>query len=140
MRARLLERQLALAGVALLATLGSLALSRAGEPDTARGPDDVPPAGAWYSATVGTYGEGVFGRITSCGVTLTRETRGVAHPELPCGARIVVAFGSREAEARVVDKGPRRRGHDFDLTRALARELGLRGADVVRWRFAEKRG
>jgi hypothetical protein len=137
----LLQRQLALGGVTLLAVLASLAIVRALESDSAP-PEAVeapPVAGRWYEAAVGAYGPGLFGRTTECGVVLTRRTRGVAHPVLPCGARIVVSYGGREAETRVMDKGPFGAGQEFALTQALATDLGLRGVQIVRWRFSEGR-
>ena len=139
MNPHLLERQAALAGVALVATLGSLALDRAsaGEPPTV--PDEatpLPAAGTWYEAAVGTYGPGLYGRTTDCGVKLTRNTVGIAHPVLPCGARIVVEHRGRQRETRVVDRGPYRGSHEFDLTQRLANELGINGVEIVRWRFA----
>jgi hypothetical protein len=140
--AKLLERQVALAGVALLAALGSLALGRSGAESAPEALPVVPPAppavGRWYEAPVGTYGPGFFGRTTSCGVALTRSTKGVAHPILPCGARLVVAFGGRTVETAVVDRGPYGPGREFALTQALAEELGLSGVRIVRWRFPER--
>jgi hypothetical protein len=137
----LLERQLALGGVAVLATLGVLTLDRAAEADPpAPAPVEAPPvAGRWYEAPVGTYGPGLFGRTTDCQIRLTRATRGVAHPVLPCGARIVVAYGGREIDTRVIDKGPFGTGQEFALTQALAADLGLSGVEIVRWRFTEGR-
>ena len=141
MNRRLLERQLALGGVALLAVLGTLALGRATEAEPpARPPVEAPPvAGRWYEAPVGTYGPGLFGRTTDCQVRLTRATRGVAHPVLPCGARIVVAYGGREVDTRVIDKGPFGTRQEFALTQALASDLGLSGVQIVRWRFSAER-
>jgi hypothetical protein len=135
--AKLLERQVALGGVALLAALGSLALDRPPEEQAAGPVPQAPPvAGRWYEAAVGVYGPGFFGRTTACGVELTRQTRGVAHPVLPCGARIVVSHRGREAETRVVDRGPYGTAQEFALTQALAADLGLSGVQIVRWRFA----
>jgi hypothetical protein len=140
--AKLLERQVALAGVALLAVLGSLALGRADPGEAPSASEAVPPAppavGRWYEAPVGAYGPGFYGRTTSCGVQLTPRTRGVAHPILPCGARLVVAFGGRTVETAVVDRGPYGPGREFALTQALAEELGLSGVRIVRWRFPER--
>ncbi len=141
MSPQLLQRQLALAGVALVSTLGTLALDRAeagggGSSDTET-PTVVAPR---RDAVVGAYGPGLFGRTTACGVKLTRETRGVAHPELPCGVRLVVANGGREIETAVIDKALYGPQHDFDVTQALAEDLGLAGVQIVRWRFAEKSG
>ena len=139
MNAELRERQVALAGVALLAALASLALGRSSEPApeaVAPLPPPPPVAGRWYEAAVGTYGPGFYGRTTECDVRLARSTRGVAHPVLPCGARIVVAHRGRSAETRVIDKGPYGSNQDFALTQALADELGVAGVQIVRWRFS----
>jgi rare lipoprotein A (peptidoglycan hydrolase) len=135
--AKLLERQVALGGVALLAALGSLALDRSAKPRAAQPVPPAPPvAGRTYEAAVGVYGPGFFGRTTTCGVELGRRTRGVAHPVLPCGARIIVSYRGREVEARVVDRGPYGTAQDFALTQALAADLGVAGVQIVRWRFA----
>ena len=142
MNTELLERQVVLAGVALLAALAGLALARGGEPapgDVAVLPPSPPVAGRWYEAAVGTYGPGFYGRTTECDVKLTRATRGVAHPVLPCGARIVVAHRGRAAETRVIDKGPCGADQEFALTQALAAELGVTGVQIVRWRFSSGR-
>jgi rare lipoprotein A (peptidoglycan hydrolase) len=131
----LARRQAALAGVALLATILVLGLGRdtAGEPE----PAPVPPAqGAWKEAVAGSYGPGRYGTTTACGLELTQALRGVAHPVLPCGARLVLGFGQREIETSVVDRGPSAPGREFDVTAALARELGMGGTETVRWRFA----
>ena len=137
MKGGLLERQLALAGVALLAVLGGLALARGDAPEE---PAAVAPpvtvAVPWNQAAVGVYGPGFYGRTTECGVRLTRRTAGIVHPRLPCGARIVVSHGGSEAEARVIDRGSFGPRQEFALTQALAARLGLTGVDLVRWRFA----
>jgi rare lipoprotein A len=136
---KLLQRQVALAGVALVAPLGSLALGRAEAGDGGAPADGVPPArGTWYDAVVGTFGPGLYGRTTACGVRLVRDTSGIAHPELPCGVKVVLANEGREVETAVVDKGLVGARHDFDVTQALAEELGISGVRLVRWRFAEK--
>ncbi len=139
MNAALLERQVALAAVALLAALGVLVLDRPAappEPTAVAEPAMPPVAGKWYEAAVGVYGPGLYGRATECGLRLDRKTRGVAHPILPCGARIVVSHGGREADTRVVDRGPYGQGQEFALTQALAGELGVSGVQIVRWRFS----
>jgi rare lipoprotein A (peptidoglycan hydrolase) len=135
----LLQRQVALAAVALVAMLGSLVLGHeapGGAPSAAEEAKTVRVAGKWYEATVGVYGPGLFGRASTCGLKLTRRTRGVAHPVLPCGARIEVAHGGARVDTRVIDKGPYGGSEDFDVTQALAAELGLSGVQVVRWRFS----
>jgi hypothetical protein len=138
--ARLLERQVALGGVALLAALGALAVEPLDGQENAPPRREPPPvAGRWYEAAVGVYGPGFFGRTTPCGVALTKRTKGVAHPVLPCGARIVVAYGGREADTRVIDRGPYGSAQEFALTQALAGDLELSGVQIVRWRFSGTR-
>jgi hypothetical protein len=139
-RGKFLERQLALAAVALLAMLASLALSR----DEPGRPGGSPPPPAisetWSEAPAGPVAEDRYGATTTCGAELTREVRGIVHPVLPCGARIVVALGEREVESAVVDQGPVGAGEEFSLTAPLAAELGLDGLQTVRWRFSTGTG
>ena len=143
MSGALLERQAAIAAVALVVALASIALTRdegapASSASTAPG---VPAAGpeTWFDARVGTYGPGLYGQSTACGQRLTPTLEGVAHGVLPCGARIVVAFGGREVETRVVDRGPRGTDQEFTLTEALAGKLGMSGIQAIRWRFSSGR-
>ncbi len=141
MRGQFLERLLALAAVALLAMLVSLALSR--DRDGEGGGSASPPptvSETWTEAPAGPVADDRYGGTTTCGAELTRELRGVVHPVLPCGARIVVAFGGREAETQVVDQGPVGAGEEFSLTAPLAAELGVDGLQTVRWRFSTGTG
>lgn len=138
MNPALLQRQAALAGVALLGALGALALGRAGE--EAGEPAGEAPVTArvdWQEARVSAFGARRFGRPTECGTTLTRQTLGVAHSVLPCGVELVLANGSREVRAEVVERGRIPLGLTFQVTPALADELGVRGAQLIRWRFAD---
>jgi len=140
-KGQVLERLLALAAVALLATLVTLALGRDGE---GGGGGSAPPpptvAETWTEAPAGPVADDRYGGTTTCGAELTRDLRGVVHPVLPCGARIVVAFGGREAETEVVDQGPVGAGEEFSLTAPLAAELGVDALETVRWRFSTGTG
>ena len=71
------------------------------------------------------YGPGLWGRRTACGVRLKPRTIGIAHRKLPCGARVTLAYRGRWRLARVIDRGPDRKGYGLDLTRRLARRLGV---------------
>jgi hypothetical protein len=130
----LLVRQAALAGVALLAALGALALGG----DDGRGvtpvAGQVETATVWQAAVVGVRGQP--GRQTTCGAVLEAETVGVIHPVLPCGARLVLRSGRRTETAEVLDRAATGPGRDFAVTRALATRLGLDGDTRIRWRFA----
>ena len=129
----LLQRQAALAGVAMLATLGALAL-------TTRHGSTPPPIGitphvSWESAVVGVLPPRAYARKTACGVQLDSGTRGIAHPLLPCGVDLVLSFGGKEIRTEVVARGRVAAGREFELTKALADELGVRGTQTIRWRF-----
>jgi hypothetical protein len=130
----LLQRQAALAGVALLATLGALALGHAGE--TPLPVEPVSSAIRWERAVVGVLGPETYAQKTLCGVALDSGSVGLAHPVLPCGVDIVVAYGDKRIRTEVVARGRVRAGHDFELTKALADELGVHGTQTIRWRFA----
>ena len=132
MRPVLLQRLAALAGIALLATLGALALVR----DDDAEPAPPPPQVRWEEARVGIFGADRAGQQTGCGVTLEEGTVGVAHPVLPCGARLVLEREGRQMEAAVIERAATPAGRAFDLTPALASQLGLMGEGTVRWRFA----
>jgi rare lipoprotein A (peptidoglycan hydrolase) len=130
---RLAQREIALAGIALLAAVISLALTSGRSESSSKLPK---PAGTWYTALAGLRGPASFGKRTACGQTLTAETLGVAHPVLPCGAKIYVAFGDRHVLTQVIDRGPYVPGRQFDLTDALAVKLGVRGVKQIEWAYA----
>jgi hypothetical protein len=134
----LVQREAALAAVALVAALVTLAFADT-PPEQASDTTEqsVPLAsGGWYEAVAGSYRPRRYGRLTACGVKLEPGTKGIVHPVLPCGAKIFVLYAGTRIEAPVVDKGLPRAGDDFDLTAALASELALEGTRHVRWRFA----
>jgi len=130
-----LQRQAALAAAALLAVLLVLALGRSGEKSSAAPPGPVSQA-AWETATVGIFGRSQLGETTACGTLLTEQTVGVAHPVLPCGVDLVVAYRGREVRTEVVEQGGVGPEGRFDLTPGLAAELGIRKPATIRWRFA----
>ena len=135
MNPALVRRQASLAAVALLAGLGALALGRL---EGMNGDEGAPgaPAGAsrWQQGLAEPY---VVGSLMSvCGVELTPETRGIAHPVLPCGVDLIVVFRDRQIRTEVVDRGSGSTGTEFALTEALARDLGLQGRQTIFWRFA----
>ena len=134
MRRTLLPRLAALAGIALLGTLGALSLvGRDGGGASATAP---PPQVRWEQAEVGIFGADRIGQETGCGVTLDDQTAGVAHPVLPCGARLVLERQGTQVETTVVERIAVPAGGAFDLTPALAARLGLESAGTIRWRFA----
>jgi hypothetical protein len=130
----LVQRQAALAAAALLATLGVLAVRGGGKEDAPLNPSG--PAVRWESAVVGVLRPEAYAQETTCGTRLDSGTLGVAHPLLPCGVDLVLSLGGKEVRTEVVDHTPVGGGREFDLTQALAEELGVHGRQTIRWRFA----
>jgi rare lipoprotein A (peptidoglycan hydrolase) len=118
--------------VVLLAAVAALAVHAQLDDSTPAEPAAI----GSFTALAGAAGEGMIGHRTSCGGVLTPDTEGIAHPTLPCGARIFVTFDGRTVLAQVVDRGPYRGGRQFDVTPALARRLGLHGVQLVHWSYA----
>jgi rare lipoprotein A (peptidoglycan hydrolase) len=132
MRPHLAVREVALAGLALLAATSALAITAQTRPNSGSGPQ---PEGS-YAALAGSSGPAAFGRSTACGGVLGPDTEGVAHPTLPCGVRIFITFDGKTVLTQVVDRGPYVPGRQFDLTDALARRLGLQGVQQIHWSYA----
>ncbi|HEY2326736.1 MAG TPA: septal ring lytic transglycosylase RlpA family protein [Gaiellaceae bacterium] len=89
-----------------------------------------------FVALVGSAGPAAFGRHTACGGVIGADTLGIAHPTLPCGARIYLTYRGLRVLTAVVDRGPYEAGRQFDVTDALARRIGLQGVQQVRWSHA----
>lgn len=132
MRPALAVREIALAGLALLAAVASLAITEQTREGTGTSPQ---PEGS-YLALAGSSGPAAFGRRTACGGVIHPDTEGVSHPTLPCGARIFLSFDGMRVLTQVVDRGPYVPGRQFDLTDALARRVGLRGVKLIHWSYA----
>jgi rare lipoprotein A len=132
MTPKLLQRVIALAAVALLAGVVAIAATSAARDDDSQ----LPARSGDYTARAGSSGPAAFGKRTACGGVLRADTEGVAHPVLPCGARIYISFGGMNVLTQVVDRGPYVPGREFDLTDALARRLGLRGVQDIHWSYA----
>ncbi len=127
-----LEPVIALAGVALLAVVLAYALGDLGNAK-AKGPGSVGD----FTALAGSAGPAAFGRHTACGGVLQAGTYGIAHPTLPCGARVIIEYKGERVLTQVVDRGPYQPGRQFDVTDALARKLGLEGVKPVHWSYAQ---
>lgn len=139
MSAALAQRAILLGAVTLLGIVVSLGVVE--QLDGAGSSRDLPaavpaPGGGWYRALAGLESPRAYGRPTACGHVLERETLGVSHPVLVCGAKIYVGFRRTEMLTQVVARGPGDAAVQFGLTEALARELGVRGRATIRWRFA----
>ena len=94
------------------------------------------PGSSWNVVRAGILAFSEKGKQTACGVTIGPKTYGVAHPSLPCGARIFIAYGHTQVLTEVLERGPYVPGRGLDLTPALAARLGIDAVTDVRWRFA----
>ena len=105
-------------------------------PETRRTSSDLPAAYGSYPARAASSGTAAFGRRTACGTIIRPKTEGVAHPVLPCGARIYITYNGKHVLTQVIDRGPNRADREFELTDALAKLLGLTGVQRIRWSYA----
>jgi putative peptidoglycan binding protein/rare lipoprotein A (RlpA)-like double-psi beta-barrel protein len=78
------------------------------------------------------YGPGLYGNRMACGGTLRRSTLGVAHKTLPCGTPVTFYHRGRFVTVSVIDRGPFRRGVEWDLTAAAAKALGMAATSRLR--------
>jgi len=132
------QRQLVLAGVALLAAILALVLTSRGNGSSASQlPQPVPAVGGgWYTALAGA-GQPRYGRRTRCGYVLRPGTVGVTDSVLPCGVLLYVAYkDSPQILTRVIDRRPVQPGRKFELTPRLAEDLGVDGVQRIRWVYA----
>jgi len=133
----LAQREVALAGVALLAAVVALAVSSPHGTNSGAQLNPVfVPGGGWYTALAGAQPVR-YGTETNCGVMLRPTTRGVVDSVLPCNIRLFVSFGhSPRILTQVVARRPVVPGRRFDVTPALAEELGIQGIQRIRWVYA----
>ena len=132
MRAGFAQREALLALVALLAGAVALAVVSL----TNKHSNLPKPVGS-YSALAGSSGAVLYGRHTACGEVIGPATVGVAHPVLPCGVRVYISYGNKHVLTQVIDHGPYVPGREFDLTAALAKELGVVGVQRIQWSYAQ---
>jgi len=133
----LAQREVALAGVALLAAVVALAVTspRGSNAGGHLNPVSV-PGGGWYTALAGARPVH-YGTRTDCGVMLRPSTRGVVDSVLPCNIKLFVSFGSSDRIlTQVVARRPVVPGRRFDVTPALAEDLGLEGIQRIKWVYA----
>jgi len=64
----------------------------------------------------------------------------VTHPVLPCGAKIVLRYGSTNVLTEVIDNSLREPGRQLEVTDKLAQILGIDGTVELQWRFATESG
>jgi hypothetical protein len=134
------QRLGALAAIALIALLVAFALAHkwgGKSPSAGSQIQAVPaPGTSWNVVRTGVLPLSEKGEQTACGVTIGPNTYGVAHPSLPCGARVFIAYRHTQVLTEVLERGPYVPGQGLDLTPALAAKLGIDAVTEVRWRFA----
>lgn len=133
MRRNLAQRLIALAGVAMLAVIVSLAASGKGKDPFV----PLPHAVGLYSALASTTGPLEVGSSTDCDIVIGKRTEGVASPVLPCGMQLFLTFRKAHVLVTVIDRTLGGNDRQFDLTPTLARRLGLRGLKRLQWSYAE---
>lgn len=139
MNLALAQRQIALAGVALLAALVALGANTPG-----RSGQDLPkpvpatPEGGWYHALAASHGKSFAGGRTDCGYRIDAKSLGIGHPTLPCNTKIYLLFKGQVVLVQVIASGRKAvaAGHEFELTPALARLIGLKKTQPIKWRYA----
>jgi rare lipoprotein A (peptidoglycan hydrolase) len=134
----LAQRQLALAGVALVAIVAGIVLVQQARDGKSAAAASPPVATEWNRALAGPYTLPAGTKLTACGQKAGESILGVAHPVLPCGAKVVIRFDGQDVLTQVVDRGAGLPGREFDLTPALAKRIGLTGVQPIEWRFAQR--
>jgi rare lipoprotein A len=78
------------------------------------------------------YGPGFHGRRTASGERFNQHAMTLASRHLPFGTRVRVVNpkNGKSVVGRVNDRGPFVRGYGVDLSRAMARKLGLNSGPV----------
>lgn len=134
----LAQREIALAAIALLAAIVSLALTSHGGNTTTRSLlRPVTLQGGQWRASLAGGSPARYGRRTNCNVVLEPGTIGVTDSVLPCGIKLYVAFGnSPHILTQVIEHSPVPPGRKFGLTPRLAEKLGVDGVQRIRWAFA----
>jgi len=85
-----------------------------------------------YRRSIATlYGPGLWGHHTACGLTLRRNTVGVANRTLPCGTQVQLYYKGSVITVPVIDRGPYANHANWDLTMATARALGMDSTGTV---------
>ncbi len=134
----LAQREIALAGVALLAAIVALAVTSHGNGAKTKGllqPITL-DGGRWRTNLAGAT-PARYGRRTNCGVLLRTSTVGITDSVLPCGIKVYVAYkDSPLILTQVIERRPVPPGRKFELTPRLAERLGVDGVQKIRWVFA----
>lgn len=99
-------------------------------------PDDGGAAGevlATFEGQASWYGANFHGQQTACGDVFNMHELTAAHRQLPCGARVRVTNldNGEQVTVTVNDHGPQVGDRVMDLSRAAAREIGMRSTGTA---------
>jgi hypothetical protein len=135
--ASLEQRLLVLAAAAFLAATAAVAVVAKREAgSTPVSFASAPASTDWNRAFAGSRGAVGDAQRTTCGHVLTARSRGVTHPVLPCGAKLVLRNGDVLVLTEVIDSNLVEPGRQLEVTEELARMLALDGTEEIDWRFA----
>lgn len=87
--------------------------------------------GVAHAEVASWYGPGFHGRKTASGERFDQNAMTCAHKTLPFGTRVAVTYKGRTVVCRVNDRGPYVRGRSIDLSKGVARALGMSGTGNV---------
>jgi rare lipoprotein A len=95
---------------------------------------EAPPSGERVGLETGKasfYADMLKGNRTANGERYNPEARTCAHPSHPFGTRLKITANGKSVECRVNDRGPFVKGRIVDVSKALARELGMVKLGVI---------
>lgn len=74
------------------------------------------------------FGEGLAGEKTASGERFDPKEYVAAHRELPFGTRVKVTNPEtgKSVEVRVIDRGPKDKDRDIDISKSAAKALGMK--------------
>ena len=135
------QRLALLAAVALLATVAAAAIveQQAASEGSVSLTSAPAPAG-WNIAFAGSRGPAGDAQRTTCGQVLAPKSLGVTHPVLPCGAKVILRYGSSQVLTEVIDNALAEPGRQLEVTDELAQTMGIDGTVELEWRFATESG
>jgi rare lipoprotein A len=120
------------------ALLCAVLVACAGNPKPRTRPTlESPPVGTTAEGTASWYGPGYDGKKTSCGERFDQDAMTAAHGSWACGTRVRVTLLStgRSAVVRINDLFPNHKGRLIDVSKGVAKAIGLIGPGTGRVRL-----
>jgi rare lipoprotein A len=100
-------------------------------------PPEAPAPGTIQEGTASWYGPEYHGKKTASGERFDQDDLTAAHPSWAFGTRVKVTLLStgRSVVARINDRFPAHKGRVIDVSRGVARQIGLIGPGTGRVRL-----